>query len=141
MKKWYIYSIVQIVEGVFDMFKKIILSLLIPIFILMVLSGCNSGNTKSSYGAYLIIDGKEYVWQGDIENNEFTVAEKIGEVNKKVNREIMPKDNLSSNFLEVGEEIYTSHENGKVVIVKREHDGNYDKFTESDYFKEHNSED
>ncbi|NME05913.1 hypothetical protein [Psychrobacillus sp. BL-248-WT-3] len=135
------YSIAYIGEGGVKMLRKTILSLLIPIFVLVVLSGCNSGSSESSYGAYLIIDGKEYTWQGDIENNEFTVADKIGEVNNKVDKEVMPKDNLSSNFLEVGEEIYTSNEDSKVVIVKREHDGNYDKFTESDYYKEHKSED
>lgn len=121
------------------MLRKNILSILIPIFFLVVLFGCESGSSESSYSAYLIINGKEYTWQGDIENNEFTVADKIGEVIKKVDKEVMPKDNLSSNFLEVGEEIYSSNEDSKVVIVKREHDGNFDKFTESDYYKEHNS--
>lgn len=122
------------------MIKKVVLSLVIPIFVLVVLSGCNSESSESSYGAYLIIDGKEYTLQGDIENNEFTVSDKIGEVNKKVDKEVMPKDNLSSNFLEVGEEIYTSKEDSKVVLVKREYDGNYDIFMESDYHKEQNSE-
>ncbi|REJ09037.1 hypothetical protein [Halobacillus trueperi] len=123
------------------MLRKVILSILIPTFVLVVLSGCNSGSSESSYSGYLIIDEKQYTWQGDIENNNFTVADKIGEVNKKVDKEVVPKDNFSSNILEVGEEIYTSNEDGRVVIVKREHDGNYDKFTEGDYYKEENNED
>lgn len=128
------------------MFKK---NFLIGLTLLMgvMLIGCiDESSDKSaekssegSYGGYLIVNDKEYVWQGDIENEEFTVAEKIGEVDKKVPIEVMPKDNLSSNILEVGEEIFTSNEDSKVIIVKRKFDGEYDKFTEGDYYKEENN--
>jgi hypothetical protein len=46
----------------------------------------------------------------------------------------MPKDNFSSNFLEVGTEIFSSNEDNKVIIVKRKN-GKYGKLTESDYYK------
>lgn len=106
----------------------------------IIMTGCNAGSTESSYGGYLMIDGKQYTWQGDVENEEFTVAEKIGEVSKKVDVKTMPKTNFASNILEVGEEIYTSNEDSRVIIVKRDYNGEYEKFTEGDYYKEENSE-
>lgn len=121
------------------MFKNVFLSGL-TLLIGILLIGCNGDSTGGSYGGYLIVDDNRYVWQGDIENEEFTVAEKIGEVNKKVAIEVMPKENLSSNLLEVGEEIFTSNEDGKVIIVKRNFDGEFDKFTVEDYFKEENNQ-
>lgn len=81
-----------------------------------------------------MVNGEKYTWQGEIENGEFTVGEKVGEVEKKVEKEVMPKTNFSSNILEVGEKIYIAAESKKVMIIKRE-DGSYYKFTEGSYFK------
>ncbi|WP_422122051.1 hypothetical protein DHX103_09470 [Planococcus sp. X10-3] len=128
------------------MFKNVFL-IGLTLLIGVMLIGCNSEisgesadeSSEGSYGGYLIVNGREYVWQGDIENEEFTVAEKIGEVDKKVPIEVMPKENLSSNILEVGEEIFTSNEDSNVIIVKRKFDGEYDKFTEGNYHKEENN--
>ncbi|QOY38114.1 hypothetical protein AWH56_011580 [Anaerobacillus isosaccharinicus] len=49
----------------------------------------------------------------------------------------MPKENFSSNFLglNVGEEIHSSNEDSKVIIVKKEN-GDYLKFTEKGYYKD-----
>ncbi|MBU8878831.1 hypothetical protein BGM26_07505 [Bacillus sp. FJAT-29790] len=65
---------------------------------IIALTGC-SNNTDGSYAGILIVDGKEYILQGDIENNEFTIGDKIGEVKKTVDADVYPKDNLSSNLL------------------------------------------
>lgn len=32
----------------------------------------------------MMVNGKEYIWQGDMESNEFTNDDKIGEVKEKV---------------------------------------------------------
>jgi len=100
----------------------------------IALVGC-SNSTEHSYAAILLVNGKEYIWQGDMESNEFTIDDKIGEVKKSVDAKVYPTDDFSSNFLKVGEEIYTSNEEAKVIIVKRE-DGSYDKFTEEGYSKD-----
>ncbi|MDC3418392.1 hypothetical protein [Aquibacillus salsiterrae] len=117
------------------MIRKVIPSLLFTTFVLVVLYGCN-GSGEGSYAGILMIDGIDYTWQGDIENKEFTIANKIGEVEKTVDKEIIPKTNFSSNMLEVGAEIFTSNEDAGVIIVKREHDGEYDKFIEKGYYKD-----
>ena len=97
------------------------------------LIGCSNSTEEYSYAAILTVNGKEYLWQGDMENNEFTIDDKIGEVKKAVDAKVYPKENFSSNILKVGEEIYTSNDDTEVIIVKRE-DGSYDKFTEEGYY-------
>ncbi|MBA2174877.1 hypothetical protein H0266_08230 [Halobacillus locisalis] len=81
-----------------------------------------------------MVNGEKYTWQGEIEKDEFTIGEKVGEVEKKVEKEVMPKTNFSSNILEVGEEIYIAAESKKVMMIKRE-DESYYKFTAESYFK------
>ncbi|MFL8937294.1 hypothetical protein ACKA06_10890 [Rossellomorea oryzaecorticis] len=49
-------------------------------------------------------------------------------------KEVTAEENLSSNFLEVGEEIYTSNEDPRVMIVKRKN-GDLEKMTVEDYYK------
>lgn len=106
--------------------KLILLALTVLLGITTVLTGCNS-SSQSSYAGILIVNDQEYLWSGDVVNNEFTAGEKIGAVHKKVDADVLPKGNLSSNILAVGEEIYSSNENSMILIVKRE-DGGYDKF-------------
>ncbi|QOY36612.1 hypothetical protein AWH56_002750 [Anaerobacillus isosaccharinicus] len=111
------------------MFKKALFFLIMLLF-MTLLGGCSSSPSKEiSYAAILIANETEYYSQGEIKDDEFTLGEKIGEVQKKVAIEVRPKEDFSSNFLEVGEEIYSSNEDSKVIIVKREN-GDYLKFTE-----------
>jgi thiamine biosynthesis lipoprotein ApbE len=116
------------------MFKKGFFIALTLLLVLIVLNGCSSSSSNGSYAGILMVNEKEYYWQGDIKDNEFTLGEKIGEVQKKVEKEVKPNENFSSNFLEVDEEIYSSNEDRKVIIVKREN-GSLEKMTEEDYFK------
>ncbi|MCP3032316.1 hypothetical protein LF817_13290 [Halobacillus sp. A1] len=109
------------------MYRKVLLYSLISVFLMLI--GCNKSVEEGPYAGILMVDGEEYTWQGEIENNEFTVGEKIGEVNKKVEIEGTPKTNYSSNILEVGEGIFLAVESNKVIIVKRE-GGSYHQFKE-----------
>lgn len=84
----------------------------------IVLVGCSS-STNGSYQGILSVNGEKYILRGEIKDDEFILGEKVGEVQKKVKPEINPKENYSSNYLE-GEEIYSSNEDSKVLIVKRE---------------------
>ncbi|WP_088068155.1 hypothetical protein [Gottfriedia luciferensis] len=91
-------------------------------------------DTESSYLGVLNVNGKEYMWVGIIKNNEYTINKKIGEVKKSVAADVYTTENFSSNILKVGEKIYSSNEDSKVIIVERE-DGNYHKFSEIDLLK------
>ena len=116
------------------MFKKGFFIAFTLLLVLIALSGCSSSLSNGSYAGILMANEKEYYWQGDIKDNEFTLGDKIGEVQKKVEKEVKTKENFSSNFLEVGEEIYSSNEDSKVIIVKRKN-GSLEKMTEEDYYK------
>ena len=101
------------------MCRKIILSTISLLLVLIALVGCSS-SSNGSYQGVLTLNEKRYILRGEIKDDEFTLGEKIGEVQKKVKPEVSPKENYSSNYLEVGEEIYSSNEDRKVLIVKRE---------------------
>lgn len=107
----------------------------ILVSILIISAGCTEGTSSGSYAGILIVDDKEYYLHGDIKGRNFTPDEKIGEVQGKVKREVMPKSHLSSNYLSLGEKIFTSHEDEKVLIAERE-DESLELFAESGYFEE-----
>lgn len=86
--------------------------------VLMLLAGCSSSSANESYAGILVIDGEQYILQGDVKDGEFTLGEKIGEVEKKEKIDVIPKDDYSSNYLEEGEEVYFSNENPDILIVK-----------------------
>ena len=70
-----------------------------------------------------MLGGKHYTYQGEVEEDEYTVGGKIGEVHRKVNIKTMPEENFSSNYLERGEKIYFAKEDEEVVLVKRANGG------------------
>lgn len=76
-----------------------------------------------------MLNGKQYTYQGVVEEDEYTLGGKIGEVHRKVNIKTMPNENFSSNYLERGEKIYFAKEDKEVILVKREY-GSIDIFTE-----------
>ncbi|QOY35120.1 hypothetical protein AWH56_020830 [Anaerobacillus isosaccharinicus] len=116
------------------MLKKVLTFSNIMLLCMTLLGGCSSSPSKEiSYASILIANGTEYYLQGEIKDDEFTLGEKIGEVQKKVAIEVMPKEDFSSNFLEVGEEIYSSNEDSKVIIVKRKN-ATYQELTEKGYY-------
>lgn len=91
--------------------------------IVLVLSGCNNldsdrySSVEVSYAAILVVDGKEYVSQGKVLNEEYTADVKIGEVQHKVKKEIKPIKNFETNFFDIGDEIFSSIEDEDVLIV------------------------
>ncbi|WP_054957642.1 hypothetical protein [Paenibacillus dakarensis] len=101
--------------------RKMFLFALIALFAATLLTGCNN-SSSACYAGILIVNDQEYLLSGD-DDNKFTAGEKIGEVQTKVNADVFPKGNFSSNILEVGEEIFSSNEDNEVLIVKREDEG------------------
>ncbi|WP_053367868.1 hypothetical protein [Bacillus sp. FJAT-27245] len=116
------------------MYRKRIFYAITLLSVLTIFGGCNSSSSNGSYAGILMVNKKEYYWHGDIKDNEFTLGEKIGDVQKRAGEDLIPKENLTSNFLEVGEEVYSSNEDSKVIIVKRKN-GSLEKMTEEDYYK------
>ncbi|SOC43716.1 hypothetical protein [Ureibacillus acetophenoni] len=101
------------------MFKRALLSAISLLLVSITLVGCSS-SSNGSYQGILSVNGEKYFLRGEMKDAEFTLGEKLGKVQKKVNPKINPNEHLSSNYLEIGEEIYTSNEDSEVLIVKRE---------------------
>ncbi|WP_096156620.1 hypothetical protein [Bacillus sp. FJAT-45066] len=113
---------------------------IVTIFIaFIILSGCSNFDSERnssyvvSYAGILVVDGKDYIWQGEVLNDEFTADVKIGEVKNKVKKEVKPKQNFESNYLDVGDKIYASKEDKDVLIVKLS-DGTVVYMTVSGYY-------
>ncbi|MFF3025413.1 hypothetical protein ACFVRR_22680 [Gottfriedia sp. NPDC057948] len=89
-----------------------------------------STSADSSIGL-LIVNGAQYQFEGILHNNEFILKDQIGEVKEVIKNNTIPKANFSSNMLKVGDEIYLTNEDPKVMIVKQE-DGTILKFLKTE---------
>lgn len=89
----------------------------------------NSEET-GSYAGILIVEGEEYLWEGELEGNEYSESTRLGAVTQSTAPEVMPSADLSSNFLAEGAEIYRSNEDSDVLLAKRQ-DGSWDVFRKS----------
>ncbi|PGL68902.1 hypothetical protein [Bacillus sp. AFS055030] len=96
------------------------------------------GNTNESTSisadasiGLLIVNGAEYRFEGILHNKEVKLKDQIGEVQEVVNNHTIPKVNFSSNMLKVGDKIYLSSKDSKVMIVKQE-DGTFLKFVKTE---------
>ncbi|WP_088011657.1 hypothetical protein [Gottfriedia acidiceleris] len=78
----------------------------------------------------LIVNGVRYRFEGIINNKEFTLNQQIGVIQEVVKDNTIPKVNFSSNMLKVGDKIYLTNEDSKVIIVRQE-DGTILKFIET----------
>ena len=93
------------------------------LMIVIALSGCNNfdsdrySSVEVSYAAILVVNGKDYVSQGEVINEEFIADVKIGEVTQKVKKEVKPIKNFETNFYDIGDEIFSSKEDKDVLLV------------------------
>nr|WP_251047620.1 hypothetical protein [Planococcus sp. ISL-110] len=93
---------------------------------MVILSGCSSeaqdANDVSieevSYVALLNIEGDNYYSYDLAEKGEYTIVEELGEVQKKIKGGVMPKENLTSNYLLEGTKIFTVKEDPEVFLAK-----------------------
>ncbi|MGG0177446.1 hypothetical protein [Gottfriedia acidiceleris] len=79
----------------------------------------------------LIVNGAGYRFEGVLHNKEFILNDQIGVVKEVVKNNRIPKDNFSSNMLKIGDKIYLTNEDPKVIIVKQE-DGTILKFLKTE---------
>ncbi|RAZ67316.1 hypothetical protein [Planococcus maitriensis] len=90
----------------------------------------SNGEESGSYAGILIVEGEEYVWEGELEGSEYSESARLGAITQSTAPEVMPSADFSSNFLAEGAEIYTSNEDPDVLLAKR-HDGSWDVFRKS----------
>ncbi|WP_139226486.1 hypothetical protein [Bacillus sp. UNCCL81] len=79
----------------------------------------------------LIVNGAGYRFEGILHSKEIILKDQIGVVQEVVKNNTIPKDNFSSNMLNVGDKIFLTNEDPKVIIVKQE-DGTILKFVETE---------
>lgn len=102
---------------------------------LLLLGACSeqtfsNGEETGSYAGILIVEGEEYVWEGELEGSEYSESAMIGAITQSTAPEVMPSADFSSNFLAEGAEVYTSNEDPDVLLAKRQ-DGSWDVFRKS----------
>ncbi|MFF2878672.1 hypothetical protein ACFVR2_20365 [Gottfriedia sp. NPDC057991] len=79
----------------------------------------------------LVVNGAQYRFEGILHNKEFELKDQIGVVKEVVQDHTIPKINFSSNMLKVGDKIYLTNGDPKVMIVKQE-DGTILKFLKTE---------
>ncbi|MEC5425859.1 hypothetical protein QGM71_20605 [Virgibacillus sp. C22-A2] len=107
----------------------------------VVLTGCSSNSEENnnrnnskeegSYAAILNINGEEYYSVGDKNQGEYTVSEEFGRVETRVPPEVLPKENLVSNYLDEGTLIFSVEEDSKIFLSETKEDGVYEIFYKS----------
>lgn len=93
----------------------------ISIFMILLLMGLLTACSSSSDGSIasvVFVEGKEYYGQKIVNKDQYTIHNKIGEVKYKIDKDKMPKEEFSSNTLEVGTPIYNVKENKNILLVK-----------------------
>lgn len=108
--------------------QKKILYLILLLMVSFAVSGCSETSSAPSYQGVLKLHDQHYIYQGEVEDGEYTLGGKIGEVHRKVSVQTMPEDNFSSNYIERGENIYFAEEDKGMILVKRKN-GSIDIFT------------
>ncbi|OES45363.1 hypothetical protein [Domibacillus iocasae] len=88
---------------------------------LFFIAGC-SHSSEEAYAAIVFIDGKDYIGQNLLTDNKFTVKEKVGEVKQRLDKDIRPEEEWSSNAFEEESEIYSVNEKDNVFLIKVEED-------------------
>lgn len=89
----------------------------ILILLIGLMAGC-SNSSERAYAAILFIEGKEYYGQKIVNKDQYTIQAEIGKVKFRVDKETLPKQNFSSNSLEVGTPIYSVKEDKNILLVK-----------------------
>ena len=93
---------------------------------LIIASGCSSNTQdasdasteEGSYIALLNINGDTYYDYDLAEKEEYTIVEEFGEVQQKIEGNVIPNENLTSNYLLEGTKIFTVKEHPEIFLAK-----------------------
>lgn len=96
--------------------KKLLINLNL-LLLAFLLIAC-SNNSEESNAAILYLNGEELIGQKIVDSDEYTLLDKIGEVQVKTDAGVKPTQELTSNALEVGTEIYTVKEDEQIYVAK-----------------------
>ncbi|TKC18472.1 hypothetical protein [Robertmurraya kyonggiensis] len=79
--------------------------------------------SETQYQALLFVNGKEMQSTGSTTQElGITPLELIGTIKDKIPIQLIPKENLTSNYLEAGTEIYSVKGNEEIVLAKKENE-------------------
>ncbi|MYL36142.1 hypothetical protein GLW08_21450 [Pontibacillus yanchengensis] len=78
---------------------------IILLLVSTILVSCNQ-NEDSSYSAILIYEGNTYYGEKIVKKEDVQLGDSIGKITKKVEKEKMPNEELSSNYLDVNTNLY-----------------------------------
>ena len=84
---------------------------------LTFVTGC-SETSETAYAGIVMIDGQDYIAQEIVSNDEFTVREQVGKVQKVVNKNQVSKEDWSTNAFAKGTEIYSVNEKENVYLIE-----------------------
>ncbi|MGR3762919.1 hypothetical protein [Rossellomorea sp. NS-SX7] len=80
--------------------------------------GCQPGS-EASTASVVVINGNPYYGQGTVRTGEYTLKEKIGTVQSKVDSDVMPVEDYSSNTLKVGTAVFSIEEDHEIFLIER----------------------
>lgn len=95
--------------------KKLLINLNLSLLAFLLIA-CSNNSEESNAAIYL--NGKELIGQKIVDSNEYTLLNKIGEIQEKIDADDKPTQELTSNALEVGTEIYTVKEGEQIYVAK-----------------------
>lgn len=111
--------------------------------IFIILTGCstesqediteqiNAGEEEASYAAILRVNEAEYYSIGNENQGKYTLEEEIGEIKKRVPAEVLPRENLVSNYLDEGTLIFSVKENSNILLAEKKDKGGWEIFEKS----------
>lgn len=104
---------------------KIFFSLSVIILYTVLLVGCNNEAGKGSHEAIIKYNDQEYIGQQAVNTEQYPDVQQLGTIVKKVSEDKKPTENLSSNALDKGIEVFQAPDGN---LLAKTADGNYQIF-------------
>ncbi|WIM38632.1 hypothetical protein PO903_18560 [Paenibacillus sp. PK4536] len=104
---------------------KIFFSLSVLILYTALLVGCNSEADKGSYEAIIKYNDQEYIGQQAVKTEQYPDVQQLGTIVEKVSEDKKPTENLSSNAVDKGVEVFQAPDG---TLLAKTADGNYQIF-------------
>lgn len=90
--------------------------------VLIILSGCSTSpenDVSQSYEPMVNVDGIIYTSNSLTKQENYTVGNVLGKIEKRVSSSEIQKENLTSNYHDKGTVIYTVKEDNEIVLIEQ----------------------
>lgn len=84
--------------------------------------GTQTGGEEASYAAILRLNEAEYYSVGNENHGEYTIQKELGKVKERLPAEVLPREQLVSNYLDEGTRIFSVKEDRNVLLAKKDDD-------------------